>query len=526
MIQIFWGKTFGHYLCEYSLPILCAANNLPEWPYLEQTRLVIYCPQEDWEVIRRHASLKAAGDWVEVCWMPISAPLPETNKYLHMGSIHAQAIEAARIRNAGVILLGPDVIVCQGAFSALAEAVRNEIDVVLVGGPVVNLEDFSLRFEQVGPAGWDTRQSSRFIVEALHASLRTAHLQSDDFTCYPSLVLYPKGTELMARYFHLHPLMIRQPRSMQADLFRTNATIDGDYLCAYDPNETRFWIVQNQEIVCFSFDRKDEVRFESYPMASLDFRLSYVFQTAKDYFQPRHHWLFRHEVLTADLGSGPAAATHYADQLELVALCLACFQFVQQQDVQALVAAYAAAAGLAERLSDSVAELPADLLQLFLWILHGYIQLGQRENFERACGVFRPYLERFAQINEEQGRVLNSAWPNAIESPICDAIDSRQALLVIGLDTQNVTFGLETLLDGAAYYAQILLLATQQSASSLAQLEQQLESRPESFTLLMLDDLSVAEICQILNRAQAFKARFEPNYFLFILRALLAGKWR
>lgn len=264
LIMVFWGERFAHHLCEEALPALLAAGNLPDWPWLAETSLELYCPAPDWQAIADTPILQQVQAQLSLNWHAIETPQTE-HKYAGMGQIHAQAIEAARQAQAAVILLGPDCVFCEGSFQVLAEQIQSGTDMVLIPGQIVSREQFL----QQQSGRWSKAWGQNLIAQAAHPSFRAAHLSQAHFLSVPSALLYSQNGHLKGRFFHLHPLLIRQPLPMKIENYQFSPTIDGEYLQEFGlsvssasdttsgTNATtavpsRLWIDQHQAIVAFS----------------------------------------------------------------------------------------------------------------------------------------------------------------------------------------------------------------------------------------------------------------------------------
>lgn len=536
IVQIFWGQNYGHYLCDYSLPMLLAPNNLPAWPYRDTTRLVIYCPAQDWNKIQHHSVLQALQDWIEVVWEPMTTPPAQESKYFHMGRFHARAIDIAINRQAGLILLGPDIIYCDHTLSSLVHMMEHKTQMVLISSPVVKLEAFEQALTQSpDPASWSRDKGSALILQASHESSRWADFNAEKFTAYPSSVYYRQGERLMVRQFHLHPLLILNPKPMEFTHFRNNPTIDGDYLCAYQEQLASIQIVTQREIISFSLQADSE---ERYPGLDLNFieRQNYIYIQAGTLWQPIHYHFFGHEICLG-MATPPSAETHgdAALVLELIHLALISNQAYTQLDFAKLTSLLPKALALAPKLQPVLRQLSTDLFMCFLCLCYGLFQSQDTIRFTQAGQAFSVFFQRIAHVQFRQtsfdrqllNLVLNLQLSDkqAVTTEFTE-VDWDMPYTLVFLGAEQLTRHIESVVNFPFESVHVIVCAPLVSLEPLHELASKRALGNQDFTVFILEDMQVPHLCTMIDHAHTVLAVPAPRLFLLCLRAAMQGKFR
>ncbi|HEY9841688.1 MAG: hypothetical protein ACAI44_27995 [Candidatus Sericytochromatia bacterium] len=386
IVQLFWGAEYAATLCRFSLPTLLAAGNLPDWPYRDQTQLVLYCPLADYQRVCRQKVLWELSQLIEVIWVEIPEPMQlkqpwAANKYTLMSQFHMLAIKRAIGRQAGVILLSPDVILCEQSLAQTARFIAEGAEMVLIAAPSVETEAYiAQRSEQTVSC---TREQGReLILSAGHSALSHAHLEARFFTNHPSHVFYRHQGRRLARYMHLHPLMILHPRPMWPEHYRHHPTIDGAYLTEYDDLRKSIKIDSRGEIVVFSLHPATDNRGDLLDSV-LHKRLPLLYCFMRDLGHPFHHWLFGHEIELAvtepqgpDVGAGLSALC-----LELVHFSLISYDACKQRNHAELASLTAQPLERARELAELVGDTDPVLLLGFFYLCKGLFEAGQSRAF-------------------------------------------------------------------------------------------------------------------------------------------------
>ncbi|MGE3728345.1 MAG: hypothetical protein AB7I41_22535 [Candidatus Sericytochromatia bacterium] len=531
LIMVFWGERFAHHLCKEALPPLLATGNLPDWPWLAETSLEIYCPAPDWKTIADTPILQECQALLQVNWHEIELPSPE-QKYQQMGAIHARAIEAARQAQAAVILLGPDCIFCAGSFQVLAEQLEAGTEMVLIPGPIVSREQF---LEQKSGM-WSKAWGQNLIAQAAHPSFRAAHLSQSHFPAVPSALLYSQNGHLKGRFFHLHPLLIRHPLPMKIENYQLSPTIDGEYLQEFELSATEIWVDQHQAIVAFSLHSEQEAREAELP---LDFRerLARVLRIARGTYSDFHYHLAQSEI---DLGEAHARwpESIYSDEVDshcvdLVCRALAIHQAYLQEDWVRTATHLQALSASANVLHTYLHLLDLELLMPFYQVLLALFCLRRQRELLATQPHFQPFLRHLANAipeNDQPGfsdcrSYLSEAarLPSLQADPLWQEQLPEGPFLLVGLQTPDHVDRLAEL-ETEQIPAQALVLIAPAALLEMALAhESWLSDRFDDLLFWEAETLSAKQKGQLVDQAVGVILEGHFCYFNLALRACLQG---
>ena len=159
----------------------------------------------------------------------------------------------------GFVFLAADSIIADGTFGTLGALADSGKRCVFVAGPRVVAESFSAavrnRRSVIDEAiAIPPREMSKLGLAHLHPISSSHCWDSDFFNTHPSHLYWKIEDEgLLARCFHLHPILVRP-----ADDVNFRKTIDDDYIvhACLDP-ETIHIVTDSDEICAFSMTPRD-----------------------------------------------------------------------------------------------------------------------------------------------------------------------------------------------------------------------------------------------------------------------------
>ncbi len=535
LIMVFWGERFAHHLCEEALPALLAAGNLPDWPWLAETSLELYCPAPDWQAVAATPILQEYQALLQVHWHEIERPSSE-QKYQQMGAIHAQAIEAARQAQAAVILLGPDCVFCAGSFQVLAEQIASGTDMVLIPGPIVSREQFLQQKTETWSKAW----GQNLIAQAAHPSFRAAHLSQAYFPAVPSALLYSQKGHLKGRFFHLHPLLIRNPLPMKIENYQLSPTIDGEYLQEFGANVTavppRIWIDQHQAIVAFSLHTEQEAREAELPL-NFQERLARVLHIARGTYRDFHYQLAQHEI---DLGESPTSwpQSVYSDEVDgqcvdLVCRALVIHQAYLQQDWERIAAHLQALSASAHVLAPYKQLLDLELLMPFYQVLLALFCLRRQAELLATQPLFQPLLRHLANAipeNDQPGfsdcrNYLSDAarLPPLQADPLWQEQLPAGPFLLVCLKTSDQVDRLPELKTGPSQAQALVLIAPAALLEMALVHETKLSAQFEDLLFWEEETLTPPQLAQLVDQALGVILEGHFCYFNLALRACLQG---
>ena len=229
-IIVVWGSEYRDLFLRVVLPTHLSPGNLPSLP-AHTWSYHIYAPGMDLDTIRQS---NAYTHLVQLGPVEIHE-IPEVNgtfKYKVISHCHDHAIRAATQAKATLVFLTPDAIFADGAFAAMHRSACAGKQVIVTAGLRVAKETFVPAMLQAFPVQKDGAMvlppralvglalgHPHPITESLCWGARVSHT-------WPSHLYWRIGGEgLLARCFHLHPLMVNVPEVHLPE----NATVDGEF---------------------------------------------------------------------------------------------------------------------------------------------------------------------------------------------------------------------------------------------------------------------------------------------------------
>lgn len=256
-ITVVWGREYLDFFLERCIPNQLGEGMLEALP--SGSRYRVMTRQLHVDELRSHPAILAVEAVIPVDIVAIAAlESPETTagekprdtRYERMTACHIQAIADALASNAALIFLAPDIVMSAGTLAAVVAQHRAGHRAVVCTGLRLNKEEFLSAYDASGAgATVSPRELVRAALPHLHEHARSLFLGSPTFSTFPVAVYWNVGAAgLLARCFHLHPLMI-DPVSRRA---LPKGTVDGDYLARACPDPDSVHVVgDSDEFVLF-----------------------------------------------------------------------------------------------------------------------------------------------------------------------------------------------------------------------------------------------------------------------------------
>lgn len=242
-----WGKTYCDALTELCLPALLSPGNIPalvaEWP----ARFILYTREQDIPQITAAESYQRLAAILPVEFKTIDEQL-KGSKYLALTRIHQRVLGAAAYGHAAIVWLVPDAIWGDGSLRTVSRAAAAGKRAVMQ--PAIRvLKDEALaavsrRVGEPGFTGFESRELVSLALDHMHPYYRSCYVDAPKFNRNPALVFWPVGTEgLLARGFHLHPLMLFPSRTVA----NFTSTFDDDLPLLACPDYRDFHVVEDSD---------------------------------------------------------------------------------------------------------------------------------------------------------------------------------------------------------------------------------------------------------------------------------------
>ncbi len=249
-ITAVWGAAYTELFLEVVLPNQLSAGNLLYFRDKRQCATYkIYTAAADVERLQRSRSYAKLAEVV-----PVEIVLLDNvdlgRKYEALTECHRRAIRAADAAGAALVFLSPDAIWPDGTFKRLWQLAQAGTRVVMVGSIRVVKETFAPEYlarhfsESSCSAGVPARDLVKLAMGHLHPLTQALFWDSDHFGSGPSHLYWRVGDDgILARCFHLHPLMVNP---LVRGLL-PSSTIDADYTPLACPDPESLYVVEDSD---------------------------------------------------------------------------------------------------------------------------------------------------------------------------------------------------------------------------------------------------------------------------------------
>jgi hypothetical protein len=261
-ITAVWGQVYTDLFLQIVLPNQLSLGNLPFFRDKPGSATYkIYTTQGDADRIRQSPIYARVTEAVAVEIERLD-DIDLGRKYSAMSECHRRAIRAADEAGAALVFLSPDLIWSDGTFKRLWEHAQGGTRVVMIGSIRVTKETFVPEFmdrhfsRSDATASVTARDLVRLALKHLHPVTKALFVDSDHFdpgTAHLYWRVTPDG--ILARCFHLHPLMVNPVVRGLLPL----STIDADYTPLACPDPKVLYVVEDSdEIAGFEVSAREQ----------------------------------------------------------------------------------------------------------------------------------------------------------------------------------------------------------------------------------------------------------------------------
>ncbi len=214
--MVVWGDVFTRLYTELVIPTQLSAQNLPALSASAEVTYHIHATRSAEVMIRDSPLFAELARTVHVAFDTIEDHLVSTkNKYALLTACHRRSLAVACERDEALIFLGPDGVFADGCFPRLHELVIEGFRAVMITGLRADKSGFieDMRIDDDVPSArpivLPPRRLVRLLTGNLHAVEQALLWREEELSSWPSHLLWRVGeTGLLARSFHLHPLLI------------------------------------------------------------------------------------------------------------------------------------------------------------------------------------------------------------------------------------------------------------------------------------------------------------------------------
>ena len=248
MVQV-WGDFYTGLLIDWCIPALLSRRNLPALAALLPCRFDIYTTEGDERRIRSAPIIGTLGRFAAIRFVRID-PASADDKYAMMTNCNIAGLREAAAANAAIVFLVPDTIWSDGTLETVANAIRAGKRMVMQTGVRITADTAWPELQERFAADADgvrtapSRDLVRIAFDHMHPYFRGWFWDAAAFNRNPAISFWRVNTHgLIARCFHLHPLMLYAQRPV----FDFVSTLDDDLPVLAVPNYEQVYVVEDSD---------------------------------------------------------------------------------------------------------------------------------------------------------------------------------------------------------------------------------------------------------------------------------------
>lgn len=241
-----WGETYTQLFIETAIPAQLSPGNLPVFKDSPHSQYIIFTTPESAEIIRSAPIFQRLSETITVTIEIIT----ETINLPHdmMSACHKRGIVMANKMDAAALFLNPDLVFADGSFLTVRRLAEQGYSVILVPGIRTLKQNVVRKLHENFKSGETLvvppRSLMRVALDNLHPLADSSWWEEGESDLIPANLYWRAGKEgIVARCFHLHPLMV-YPQRKDATFF---GTVDDDYFVAACPDDKRDYIVTDSD---------------------------------------------------------------------------------------------------------------------------------------------------------------------------------------------------------------------------------------------------------------------------------------
>ena len=288
---VVWGEKYLETFTKLALPTFLASGNIPYCASRLKTRLIIITDEDGAAFLESAEEFKFARETCEVevrseVRLPTSTVM---NKYALMAAAHHSVIKELQGSHSIVGILSPDCLISDGTLGRSLDWVVSGFSAVLAPGPRAGLQGVmrSLRDKVVG--GRLSISSARLVsllCENFHPISQSVFYNARKLSTMPSCLYWSASRHsFVARYFHLHPLMVHiYPEVTFPE--EHQGTVDASLIDDAEVSLDDCYVCVDSDEVCI-VEVTDEA-VSHIPSKRVFFRNLFIFSWSKFWTRPRH----------------------------------------------------------------------------------------------------------------------------------------------------------------------------------------------------------------------------------------------
>jgi tetratricopeptide (TPR) repeat protein len=312
---VFFGEEYLNLFCRAAAPSFFCDNNLSIINKKWDPRLVIFTSKKDINKLETslvYSKLTLSLN-VKIIIIPDGLmdnhPDNIANKYSAgmfyslSGLVQTSLFLLAKIHNADLINLTPDVLYSKSCMHIIDKAISNGFEIVFTPGIRLKREDVlqslftKYSSEDLLQNGLTLEELTEIALRNLHSATESCFLSNEKVT-YPGILIWPISAKgLFLHAFQMHPIFISGKQIEKSNVRRFDS-IDGDFVQGIIPNRKEW-----QHLIYVTSEAAEIVMFElsgGSVVVDRKFNTNKLIKEAggwiSTYMKPLNFWLFQKRV--------------------------------------------------------------------------------------------------------------------------------------------------------------------------------------------------------------------------------------
>lgn len=253
IVCVVWGAKYVNIMLDYCFASLLAPGNVPDWPHQTETIFHIYTTAMDELTIQQSHVYQQLKQYIKFQFHINNNDVNQNHEdFFHrLNKSHQNAILDARQRKAALMYIAPDHVFSMGCFITIASVLQSGAKLVMALTPRVDMSCVN-ELEILRTAACLTllpEVATDLFATHLHPLAKSLFWEQDIFNTWCSQVYcFLDPFTIMARGFHLHPLVMVNPIPFQA----YHKALDADYLASYSHSKDKIHVATDNQLFILS----------------------------------------------------------------------------------------------------------------------------------------------------------------------------------------------------------------------------------------------------------------------------------
>jgi hypothetical protein len=240
-----WGEAFVGLYLKVCLPSLLAEGNLPALADRNKCEYVLFTREQDFATISQSPAFRYLSSLMRVD-VRILGEADTKDPHIGTSRCYRWAVQVATVRGLSLLFVPPDEIVANGTLRRAQELADSGYKAIFLLTPRLFRDSFAAVLPTAGRAVIEMppREMTHLAMQHLHPVSKSLFLDSAEYNTGPSHMYWRTGEHsMLARGFHLHPLMVTPEAGAEA----FSGTIDDDLVSRFVKDPKRIYVCPDSD---------------------------------------------------------------------------------------------------------------------------------------------------------------------------------------------------------------------------------------------------------------------------------------